>query len=307
MIDLNVIILTYNEEIHIERCINALQELNCKTFIIDSYSTDNTCSIAERLGAEVFKNPFVSQAKQFQWAMDNCNVDSEWVLRLDADETIDDELVSNIKEFVRNNGYGHNGATFHRKHIFLGSWVKHGGRYPLSMLRLFRNGKAHVEQRWMDEHIVLDEGTSLFLKGGFADDNLNSVTWFIDKHNKYATREMVDILLKKITPEIDSKITQGTGFTIRVKRFLKQSIYMKLPYFIRPFLYFCFRYFVQLGFLDGTRGFAYHFLQAFWYRALVDLKCIEVEREWSLTNAHTKIEKIQVIERLSGYCLKEYI
>mgnify|MGYP000219566145 CR=1 FL=1 len=296
-----VIILTYNESKHISRCIKSIAGLSARVVIVDSYSNDSTCGIARELGGEVSQNPFVNQAQQFQWAMDNCNITTEWVLRLDADETIDDELVGNIDSFIKANGRGHNGAIFHRKHIFLGKWVKHGGRYPLPMLRLFRRCTAHVEQRWMDEHIVLDEGSSCVLSGGFEDDNLNPVSWFIDKHNKYATREMVDIMLKKLNPESESCITEGTGFSIRFKRFLKQSIYMKLPYFVRPFFYFCFRYFIQLGFLDGASGFAYHFMQGFWYRALVDLKCMEIEREWS--NCQSDAEKLAALEKMSGYKL----
>jgi len=301
MTALSIIVLTFNESIHISRCISSLGYLNARLIIVDSYSKDNTCELASASGAEVFQNTFVNQAQQFQWAMDNCNIQSNWVLRIDADETIDEELVSNINSFISDNGRGHNAAIFHRKHIFLGKWVKHGGRYPLPMLRLFRHGTAHVEQRWMDEHIVLDEGSSCVLSGGFSDDNLNPVSWFIDKHNKYATREMVDVMLQKLNPESESVITENTGFGIRFKRFLKQSVYMKLPYFIRPFLYFCFRYFIQLGFLDGARGFAYHFMQGFWYRALVDLKCLEVERLWN--ELQTEEEKIKVLEEISGYSL----
>lgn len=304
MSELAVVILTYNEELHIERCIKSLSGLKADIIIVDSFSSDKTCEIAKNNLASVFQNPFVNQAKQFQWAIDNCGIESHWILRLDADETIDKELVKNITQFIENDGYGNNAAIFNRKHIFLGKWVKYGGRYPLPMLRLFRNGTAHIEQRWMDEHIVLDKGTASTLEGGFADDNLNSITWFIDKHNKYASREVVDIMIKRLRPEVNSEITKATGFSIKLKRFLKQSIYMKLPYFLRPFIYFNFRYFLQLGFLDGARGFAYHFMQAFWYRALVDLKCIEVERKWESTSSLT--EKIEVLEQLSGYCLKDY-
>lgn len=301
---LTLIVLTFNESIHIKRCIKSCSALNARIIVVDSFSTDDTCTIAENLGAEVFQNPFVSQAQQFQWAMDNCNVQSEWVLRLDADETIDDELVKNIQNFIDNDGFGHNGAIFHRKHIFLGKWVRFGGRYPLPMLRLFRNEHAHVEQRWMDEHIVLDDGTSTLLKGGFADDNLNSVSWFIDKHNKYATREMLDVMLKKHGLIQEEVISEGTGVGIRLKRFLKQSVYMKLPYFVRPFIYFNYRYFIQFGFLDGARGFAYHFMQGFWYRALVDLKCIEAERELNINMQPS--EKLKILEKLSGYNLEKY-
>jgi len=300
---LSVVVLTFNESLHIERCIRSIQALDTRIIIVDSFSTDETCEIAQSLGAEVFQNPFVNQAQQFQWAMDSCGIDSEWVLRLDADETIDDELVRNIREFIIEDGKGCNGAIFHRKHIFLGKWVRFGGRYPLPMLRLFRKDTAHVEQRWMDEHIVLDEGKSMVLKGGFEDNNLNSVSWFIDKHNKYATREMLDIMMKTIVPSDDS-ISEGTGFSIRLKRFLKQSIYMKLPHFVRPVLYFFYRYFVQLGFLDGARGFAYHFMQGLWYRALVDLKCLEVQRE--LVQLPTRNEKIDYLSQYSGYDLDEF-
>ncbi len=300
---LSVVILTFNESLHIERCIRSIQALDTRIIVVDSFSTDDTCEMAQSSGAEVFQNPFVNQAQQFQWGMEHCSIETEWVLRLDADETIDEELVHNIKEFIADNGKGCNGAIFNRKHIFLGKWVRFGGRYPLPMLRLFRLGTAHVEQRWMDEHIVLDEGKSMLLKGGFEDNNLNSVSWFIDKHNKYATREMLDIMMKKIVPTDDS-ISEGTGFSIRFKRFLKQSVYMKLPYFVRPILYFFYRYFVQLGFLDGARGFAYHFMQGLWYRTLVDLKCLEVQRE--LEKLPTRNAKVDYLESYSGYDLSMY-
>jgi glycosyltransferase involved in cell wall biosynthesis len=300
---LTTIILTYNESLHIQRCIESIKELNSRVVIVDSFSSDETCEISESLGAEVYQNPFVNQAVQFQWAMDTCNVDTEWVLRLDADETIDEQLVANIKLLIEKDTKEFNGAIFYRKHIFLGKWIKHGGRYPLAMLRLFRNETAHIEQRWMDEHIVLDEGKSIYLQGWFEDNNLNSVSWFIDKHNKYATREMIDIMLKKLL-STNEEISKETGFKIRFKRFLKQQVYMKLPYFIRPLLYFLYRYFIQLGFLDGVKGFGYHFMQGFWYRALVDLKCIEVEME--LKKLKTTNDKIEYLSKYSGYKLDNF-
>ena len=299
--NLSVIILTYNEELHIERCIRSLKNLDANIYLIDSYSTDKTIDIAKSMGVKIYQNPFVNQAVQFQWAIDNCDIKSEWVLRMDADETIDSKLSNNINEFLQENDKKYNGAIFYRKHIFLGKWVKNGGRYPLAMLRLFRRGTAHIEQKWMDEHIVLDCGEAKYLEGGFEDDNLNSVTWFIDKHNKYATREVVDIILKKLNPENNLEISKSTGLKIRLKRFCKNQIYLKLPYFVRPTLYFLYRYFIQLGFLDGKEGFAYHFMQGFWYRCLVDLKCLEFEKE--LNKIESISMKISKLEELSGYKL----
>ena len=293
-----IIILSYNEEIHIARCIQCAQKITDKIVVVDSYSTDNTTNIATELGVTLLQNPFVNQAQQFQWAVDHCGIESDWILRLDADEFVDDELVFSIKDFVAEDGNGYNGAIFNRKHIFLGKWIRHGGRYPLPILRLFRQGCAHIEQRWMDEHIVLDKGASTTLKGGFFDDNLNSISWFIEKHSHYASREMLDIMLQRLhSVSCAGPESTTTGW----RRFLKQRIYLNLPYFIRPFLYFCFRYFIQLGFLDGARGFAYHFMQGFWYRALVDLKCLEAEMQWEC--CVNEREKLTVLENLSGYKL----
>ncbi|MDP2608085.1 MULTISPECIES: glycosyltransferase family 2 protein [unclassified Oceanobacter] len=301
---ITVIILTYNEAVHIERCISSVALLGARIVVVDSFSSDGTEAIARSMHVDFYKNKFINQSFQFQWAMDNCDIRTEWVLRLDADETIDADLVINIRKFIENDGFGNNAAVFQRKHIFLGKWVKHGGRYPLPMLRLFRRGCAHVEQRWMDEHIVLDSGTSTVLKGGFSDDNLNSVGWFIDKHNKYATREMVDIKLHELY-ETGSEITSCTSTSIKLKRLLKERLYMGLPYFVRPVLYFLYRYFIQLGFLDGARGFAYHFMQGLWYRALVDLKCMEVDRIFN--GCQTIEEKHQKLEEYSGFGLEKPI
>jgi glycosyltransferase involved in cell wall biosynthesis len=301
---ITVIILTYNEELHIKRCIDSVIEFADRVVLVDSISTDNTKLIAMSYDIDFYENKFINQAQQFEWAINNCDVDSKWILRIDADEIIDSKLAFNIKKFVEHNGYEKNGAILNRRHIFLGKWIKYGGRYPLPMLRLFRNGCAHIEQRWMDEHIVLDAGTTVSLEGGFYDHNLNSITWFIDKHNKYATREVVDIMLRRLYPELDPEISKSTGLNIRFKRFLKQGIYLKFPYFLRPFLYFIFRFFIQLGFLDGARGFAYHFMQGFWYRALVDLKCMELEILWN--NCSDNNSKLVELENFSGCELSEY-
>ncbi len=299
-----VIVLTFNEELHIARCLESVADLKTRLVIVDSGSRDDTVAIANSFGAQVFQNSFFSQAQQFNWAMENCDIRSDWVLRLDADEVIDKELSRNIAEFVKLDGYGYSGAVFHRKHIFLGKWIRFGGRYPLPMLRLFKRGFAHVEPRWMDEHIVLDKGSSIVLKGGFEDNNLNNVSWFIDKHNHYATREIVDIYLKLFFSESNSKISKSTSFSIKFKRFLKQELYLKLPFFVRPCLYFFYRYVVQLGFLDGSRGFAYHYMQGFWYRCLVDLKCVEFEDICS--NLDDLSSRLSALENYSGYDLSKY-
>lgn len=279
MIDLSVIILTYNEELHIERCIKSVLTITKEVFVVDSYSTDRTLAIAKSLNAKVYKNPFVNQAVQFQWGLDNCPIKTSWVMRLDADEYLEQSLLDEILGRLPKLPDDINGIYLKRKHFFLGRWIRYGDRYPLQLLRIWKIGSAHIEKRWMDEHIVLDSGNSVVFEYDFVDDNLNTVEWFIEKHNRYASREMLEILNQKyqLFPSDDSmKVAEGGQ--AKLKRLIKEKFYNRLPFFVRPTLYFIYRYIFRLGFLDGQEGFAYHFMQGFWYRCLVDLKVIEAEK-----------------------------
>ncbi|MCX7102266.1 MAG: glycosyltransferase family 2 protein [Methylobacter sp.] len=297
--DISVIILTYNEELHIERCLKNLQPLAKQIFIVDSFSTDNTVQIAESLGAKVFQRPWKNYADQFQWGLDNCPIQTGWVMRMDADEYLEQTLIDEIIAKFSSLPDDINGLYLKRKHHFLGRWIKHGDRYPLVLLRIWKTGQAHIENRWMDEHIVLDSGNSLVMAGDFVDDNLNTVEWFIEKHNRYASREMVDIVNQKYQLfERDESIEDAKTGQAKIKRFVKESLYNKLPLFVRPVLYFFYRYFLRFGFLDGAEGFAYHFMQGLWYRCLVDLKCLEAERV--LAGAESKEEKIARLVKLTG-------
>ena len=163
--DISVIILTYNEELHIERCLKNLQPLAKQIFIVDSFSTDNTVQIAESLGAKVFQRPWKNYADQFQWGLDNCPIQTGWVMRMDADEYLEQALIDEIIAKFSSLPDDINGLYLKRKHHFLGRWIKHGDRYPLVLLRIWKTGQAHIENRWMDEHIVLDSGNSLVMAG----------------------------------------------------------------------------------------------------------------------------------------------
>ncbi len=297
--DISVIILTFNEELHIERCIKSVQPVVREIFVVDSYSTDSTVEIAESLGAHVLQNPFVNQAAQFQWAMEFCPIETSWLMRLDADEYLEPDLVEEIRKKLPTLDEEISGINFKRKQHFLGRWIRHGDRYPLIMLRLWKTGQAHIEQRWMDEHMVLDRGKAVTFNGNFVDDNLNTVEWFIEKHNRYASREMLDILSQKygLFPE-DHSIKESESGQAKLKRFIKEKLYNKLPVFVRPMLYFCYRYVLRAGFLDGKEGFAYHFMQGLWYRCLVDLKCLEAER--LIVGTNTNEERIDRLAKLTG-------
>jgi len=297
MTDITVIILTYNEEKHIERCIRSTQRVSAKIIVVDSFSTDRTVEISESLGAKVLQNEFVNQALQFQWALDSLQINTSWIMRLDADEYLEPSLIEEIKVKLPYLTKDINGVILKRKQHFLGRWIRYGDRYPIELLRIWRNGTGYVEQRWMDEHIVLKEGDSVRFENNFVDDNLNSIHWFIDKHNKYASREMVEvIILKYDLLNIDNSIKKADAGQAKLKRLIKEHIYNKLPIFVRPVSYFIYRYFLRLGFLDGKEGFAYHFMQGLWYRCLVDLKCLEVE---TAIKQH-RSDKKYILEKLTS-------
>ncbi len=296
-----VIILTLNEEKHLARALDSVISFATDVIVVDSYSTDQTIEIARRYGARIEQHPFVNQAKQFQWALDNVSMHTEWVMRLDADEVVEIDLAKEISTKLVKLEVDVVGINLKRKHIFLGRWIRHGGRYPLLLLRIWRTGKGRIEDRWMDEHILLSEGRQVTFEGGFADCNLNDLTFFIEKHNKYATREAVDILnqRRKFSRRDDGLGAASTSRQAAIKRWVKEGFYNKLPFEIASLGYFLYRYFIQLGFLDGREGFAYHFLQGYWYRYLVGAKVRELEAELGSAEGKEAVERLKELTGLA--------
>lgn len=277
--DLTVIILTFNEELHIRRAIQSAAQVAKEIIIVDSYSSDRTLEIAREMNARILQNPFVNQALQFQWAMENGQVNTSWTMRMDADEYLTPELIHEIGTRLPSLEPGISGIVLKRQVHFMGQWIRHGGYYPIHLLRIWRTGHAIIEQRWMDEHTMLTQGESITFKYDFVDDNLNSLTWWTEKHNHYATREAIDILNQKYQ-FLDTGHVSGELSTTKqagVKRWYKNNLYLRMPLFLRAFFYFQYRYWIKLGFLDGKKGLVWHFLQAFWYRFLVDAKIMQIE------------------------------
>jgi glycosyltransferase involved in cell wall biosynthesis len=297
---LAVVILTYNEEQHIARAIKSVSSIASEIFVIDSLSRDKTVEIARSLGAVVLQNPFVNQAKQFQWGVDNATLTADWIMRLDADEIIEPELVREIAEKLPTLGPDVAGINLKRKHIFLGRWVRHGGRYPLILTRIWRRGQGRVEDRWMDEHIMIWGGRTVLFDAPFSDHNLHDMSFFTDKHNKYATREAVDVLNRRygLFAEDVALSSGGSSFQATAKRFIKERVYNRIPFPLSTLGYFLFRYIVQLGFLDGREGLIYHFLQGYWYRFLVGSKVLEFDRQ--IAALPTPGEKRIALARLTG-------
>jgi len=276
MLDLSIIILTYNEEIHIRRAIENVRLIAKEIFIVDSFSTDRTPEIAESLMAKIYQNKWENnQAKQFNWALKNLPIQTQWVLRLDADEYLTDELIEELESKLPDITENVSGIIFKRRHIFLERWIKHG-TYPVKLLRLFRYGKAVCEQRFMDEHIQLTDGKAIEFEHDFVDHNLNNLSWWSNKHIGYSIREAIDLLdieLNLTAHNVENRLA-GQAATKRNRKLR----YARQPLFFRSFAYFIYRYIFKLGFTEGREGFLWHFLQGWWYRTLVDAKIYEIKK-----------------------------
>jgi glycosyltransferase involved in cell wall biosynthesis len=290
---LSVVILTHQEEANIGICLDSLKGLAADVFIVDSGSTDATAAIAERAGARVVCHPFENHARQLNWALDTLPIATPWVMRLDADERLTPELVEELQSVLPSASRDVSGLMVKRRVYFWGRWIRHGGYYPTWLLRIWRRGKAHCEQRWMDEHMVLDGGTILNLRHDLIDENHKGLGFWTDKHNRYADREVKDLLAQESgAPDVEASVNAPLeGQPVR-RRWMKLNVYARAPLFLRAFLYWFYRYVILLGFLDGRPGLVFHFLQGFWYRFLVDAKLEEWKRQSPARSNTTK----QVLE-----------
>lgn len=279
MLDVSVIILTYNEEIHIRRCLENVNRFASNVFLVDCFSTDKTVEIAKSLGANVIQHTWPgNQAEQFNWALKNLVITTKWILRLDADEYLMPELIEELNLKLSALADDVTGVIFNRRHIFMGKWMKRG-IYPVKLLRLFQTGKGVCEQRLMDEHIQLLEGRAVEFEHDFCYHNLNDLSWFCHKHVNYAIREAVDLLDIELDLTGAAETDENKHISAQaLSKRMKKHKYAKQPLFWRSFAYFCYRYFLKGACLDGKIGFIWTFFQGWWYRTLVDAKVFEIKQ-----------------------------
>ena len=272
--DITVIILTKNEEKNLETCLRSIEGFAKRVLVVDSGSTDRTIEIAKSFGAEVIEHEFESYAHQYNWVLENCKINTGWVLRLDADEIVTDKLKEEIAFNCKKHSLDNvNGFVVKFKIYFLNKLLKHAGNYPFYNMIVWKTGFGKYTERYMGEHSMLTEGTTIKLKNYCIHNDVKDVDTFIAKHNWYATREILDYLdleKNKNNKEIyeQAKKTQG----------LRDRVYYKLPMFFRAKLYYIYRYYLKLGFLDGKAGKIYCLIQAYFYRVMVDAKIYEAKR-----------------------------
>ena len=266
------IVLVKNEELNIRRCLESIKDLAERIVVVDSGSTDSTISICEEFNCDIFYHEFENYGNQINWAIDNTSINTKWIYRIDADEVVTEKLKDEI--LVRTKKHENdsvNGFIMKFNIFFLGKFLKYG-ESSIYNLVIFKNGLGRYTDRMMGEHVELSEGTAENLKNPCLHYDCKSLSVWINKHNWYSNREVIDYFERR---QGECQNNENYYKTASKSASLRDRLYYKLPYFLRAHLYFIYRYYFKLGFLDGRPGRAYCFLQAYWYRFLVDAKIIE--------------------------------
>ena len=283
MADITAIILTKNEEVNIEKCITSIRPIVRRIVVVDSGSCDRTAEVAKALGAEVLVNelkPFLFSF-YFLYGMEHAGIQTKWVFRIDADEELTEESAREIEELCdANEETDVNGIVVRFEVNFMGRPIHHGGVYPFRKLLLFKYGKGTIEDRYMDEHCIIFEGRTVETVHDSLHHDYKGLSAWIEKHNNYSTREMQDYF-----NSLSDDAATGLGAEhdldakAKFKRFLRWKVYYRFPAGFRAWAYYFYRYYVRLGFLDGREGKIFCFMQAYWYRFLVDAKIYEQEKK----------------------------
>ncbi len=273
-VPVDVVVLTHNEARNLPGCLASVQGWARAVFVVDSGSTDETVGIARAHGATVVVHPFESHSRQWEWALATLPLGAEWVLALDADQRLTPELRHEIGRALAGRAPADGGPVGYylcRRQIFRGRWIRHGGYYPKYLLKLFRRGEAWTDPQELVDHHFRVKGSTARLVGDLIEDNRNEeeIAAWIVKHTRYAALQAREELASADRESLGVR-QAWRGSPDDRTRWLKAR-WARLPLYVRPCLYFLYRYVVRLGFLDGKEGFVFHVLQGFWYRLLVDV------------------------------------
>lgn len=275
---LTVLVTTRNEEVNLAHTLPTYSSWIDQLCVLDSESSDGTVEIATRHGAEVARLtyehgriiPWI-----FQWGLDNLSLRHEWILILEADQSVPAGLRSEIESVVLGAGV-HDGYYITRRQIFRGKPIRFGGYGGKRMLKLFRRGRGALDPIEQDTRVYVD-GSVGALRTPLQEWNRkeDAILFYLEKHLRYA---------EAFAREEHRRAVEGIAFRRRGRllgtpdeRILWQKqLWYRLPLFARPLAYFFYRYVILLGFLDGPSGALFHFLQAFWFRLVVDVRLAEL-------------------------------
>ncbi len=258
-VPLSVLILTFNEQSNIGRCLSALSGWADDLWVLDSFSADQTLEIVRRrAGVHLRQRAFDNYGSHVNWGLANLPFANDWILLLDADEAPSPELKQEIRTALEAGEGGFDGFYINRRVIFFGRWIKHCGWYPNWVLRLFRKGSGRCEDRKVNQQLLV-QGRVGFLKHPLIHDDRRGLSAWIARHNQYSSWEAEERLALLRGKETGFK-PKLLGTPPERKRFLKEKIYLRLP--LKPLVWFLYLYIFRLGFLDGSAGLQLCLLQA---------------------------------------------
>lgn len=272
---ITAVVLTFNEEKNIGACLGSIADVE-KVFVVDSGSTDRTIEICEAHGARVVGHSYLNHASQWQWALDNLPIETDWVLALDADFVVTSELLGRVARDIGTLPPGVNGIYVRHIYRFAGGLIRFGGTKQF-WLRLVRRGAARpdtgdlVDFRFVIDGKVLSWGEAVIEYNRNDDD----VSVWSRKQDKFALRLAAEEELRRRGLHGWSGRPRLLG-TVDERFAWLRDRWLTLPLFLRPTFYFFYRYFLTGGFLDGRAGFLYAALQGFWLRLIVDMKTTEL-------------------------------
>jgi len=287
----SVLVPTYNEEIHLTDCLASVAGWASEVFVVDSFSTDRTREIAASFGANFVQHRFEGYALQKNWALENLKFNNEWVLILDADERVTEQLRDEIGAILASGHAAVAGYYLNRRFIFYGKWIRHCGWYPSWNMRLFRHRLGRYEIREVDEHVLLN-GTTKYCKHDLIHEDVRGIEAWIEKHNRYSSynaRIYKKIAEGKSNGEITTRLL---GNSPERKRFIKQHIWPQLPG--RAVLFFLYMYFFRLGFLDGMHGYYFCVMHAVFQQFVVVKQWEEKQCKKDAREANINVSKVKL-------------
>jgi glycosyltransferase involved in cell wall biosynthesis len=280
-VPLTVLFTTRNEEANLERSLASVHGFADQIFVLDSESEDRTVEIARRYADEVHNLayehgriiPWI-----FQWGLDHLPIRNDWVLILEADQALTPELRDEIAALLSRADIREDGFYIRRRQIFRGRPLRFGGYGGKYLLKLFRRGRAELDPVEQDTRVYV-RGTAGKLRAPLEEWNRkeDAILFYLQKHLRYAEAFAREELERR-RRDLPWKLTPRLFGTPDERVLWLKSRYYRMPLFVRPVLYFLYRYFFLLGILDGKNGFIFHFLQAFWFRLIVDIRLEELLR-----------------------------
>lgn len=260
-----IVVLTKDEEVHLQRCLRSVLQLSELVYIVDSFSSDHTVEIARRHGCVVAQRHFTNHAEQFNWAMDTIPWDVDWVLRIDADEWLSNALLSEIKSSPILGRDELLGIYLKRRFIIDSNEVIHGFA-PSKIIRIIRPSVRYPLSS-MDEAFDIPDYQLGILTNLFFDESLKPFSWWIDKHWTYSRKEALKYVLS--TNLVRSSFPQYHGYSLRPDR--RKRIYYRQPPFLRALLLYLYRQLIMGGFFAPRSHQAFLFYGTLLYRLSVDM------------------------------------